>query len=115
MNTDQIYWSDLAELNHASQVERFGFCTCEEQEYFPYDDCPNKVAHHFIVKYVKGEGWSWDIETESAQFSEGTIYINGEGWKRSGNLFDSPIYDADEEASSALCQALRIMNQVAPE
>lgn len=34
------YWSDLAELTHKTQVEEFGFCTCEEQEYFPYSDCP---------------------------------------------------------------------------
>lgn len=34
------YWSDLAELTHATQVENFSWCACEEQEYFPYDDCP---------------------------------------------------------------------------
>jgi len=34
------YWSDMANLTHASQVELFDFCACEEQEYFPYDDCP---------------------------------------------------------------------------
>ena len=33
-------WSDMANLTHASQVELFNFCACEEQEYFPYDDCP---------------------------------------------------------------------------
>lgn len=36
----KTYWSDLAELTHAKQVEQFNFCTCEEQEFFPYDDCP---------------------------------------------------------------------------
>ena len=35
-----IYWSDLADLTHQTQVEQFNFCTCEEQEYFPYEDCP---------------------------------------------------------------------------
>ena len=35
-----LYWSDLAELTHKSQVDLFNFCTCEEQEYFPYEDCP---------------------------------------------------------------------------
>lgn len=34
------YWSDLADLTHETQVEEFGWCSCEEQEYFPYDDCP---------------------------------------------------------------------------
>jgi hypothetical protein len=40
MNQDSISWGELAELTHATQVERFNFCTCEEQEYFPYSDCP---------------------------------------------------------------------------
>jgi hypothetical protein len=35
-----LSWGDLANLTHATQVENFGFCTCEEQEYFPFDDCP---------------------------------------------------------------------------
>ena len=35
-----LYWSDLAELTHQSQVELFDFCACEEQELFPYEDCP---------------------------------------------------------------------------
>jgi hypothetical protein len=34
------YWSDLAELTHETQVSEFGWCSCEEQEYFPYSDCP---------------------------------------------------------------------------
>jgi hypothetical protein len=37
-----MYWSEIAELTHKTQVEKFGFCTCEEQEYFPYEDCPQK-------------------------------------------------------------------------
>ena len=37
---DSISWSELAELTHETQVERFNFCLCEEQEQFPYADCP---------------------------------------------------------------------------
>ena len=41
--TDKVYyWSDLAQLTHATQVAEFNFCLCEEQEDFPYDDCPRK-------------------------------------------------------------------------
>ena len=40
MSNKVYFWSDLAELTHITQVEEFGFCTCEEQEFFPYDDCP---------------------------------------------------------------------------
>lgn len=39
------YWGDLAELTHAKQVEQFNFCTCEEQEYFPYLDCPRPEVY----------------------------------------------------------------------
>jgi hypothetical protein len=35
-----ISWGELAELTHATQVDRFNWCMCEEQELFPYDDCP---------------------------------------------------------------------------
>jgi hypothetical protein len=37
---EQLSWSELAELTHATQVEQFNWCSCEEQEQFPYDDCP---------------------------------------------------------------------------
>ena len=35
-------WSEVANLTHKTQVEHFGFCSCEEQEYFPYADCPKE-------------------------------------------------------------------------
>jgi len=37
---DSISWGELALLTHATQIERFNWCGCEEQESFPYDDCP---------------------------------------------------------------------------
>jgi hypothetical protein len=37
---DSISWSELAQLTHKTQVERFNWCSCEEQEDFPYSDCP---------------------------------------------------------------------------
>lgn len=42
MSEESISWGELADLTHVTQVERFGFCTCEEQEYFPYSDCPRE-------------------------------------------------------------------------
>ena len=39
-NGYQLSWSEVADLTHDKQVELFGWCSCEEQEYFPYDDCP---------------------------------------------------------------------------
>lgn len=43
---EAMSWGDIANLTHKTQVEKFNFCTCEEQEQFPYDDCPrieNKI------------------------------------------------------------------------
>ena len=37
------YWSDIADLTHKTQVAEFGWCSCEEQEHLPYDDCPRAV------------------------------------------------------------------------
>ena len=42
MSEMSISWGELALLTHATQVEKFNWCGCEEQEYFPYDDCPRK-------------------------------------------------------------------------
>lgn len=42
------FWSEIAELTHETQVSTFGWCSCEEQEQFPYSDCPN-------VKELNGE------------------------------------------------------------
>jgi hypothetical protein len=33
-------WQDMANLNHTNQVEIFGWYSCEEQEQFPYANCP---------------------------------------------------------------------------
>lgn len=38
---EPIFWAELAELTHTKQVERFGFCTCEDLEphEYPFPDC----------------------------------------------------------------------------
>lgn len=42
---EPTYWSDLAELNHAKQIEEWGFCMCEENtnDAYPYPDCPRPM------------------------------------------------------------------------
>jgi hypothetical protein len=42
MKDGSISWAELAELTHATQVERFNWCSCEEQEEYPYADCPRE-------------------------------------------------------------------------
>jgi hypothetical protein len=44
LSQESMSYSELAELTHDTQVERFGWCACEEQEAFPYSDCPRKCA-----------------------------------------------------------------------
>jgi len=39
---DSISWGELALLTHATQVEQFGWCSCEEWAQLPYDDCPRE-------------------------------------------------------------------------
>ena len=41
MSDKVMYWSDLAELTHATQVENFNWCWCEDSEphEYPYADC----------------------------------------------------------------------------
>jgi hypothetical protein len=44
MNQESMSWSEIAELTHATKVERFNFCTCEDNEgnENPYSDCPKE-------------------------------------------------------------------------
>jgi hypothetical protein len=39
---DSISWAELAQLTHATQVERFNWCSCEDSQgqEKPYEDCP---------------------------------------------------------------------------
>jgi len=40
-----ISWGELAELTHATQVERFGWCICEDPEQGQLaPDCPRVVS-----------------------------------------------------------------------
>ena len=39
---ESLSWSEVMNLTHATQVERFGWCSCEDNEgrENPYNDCP---------------------------------------------------------------------------
>jgi hypothetical protein len=39
---EQLTWSELSELTHETQVAKFNFCSCEDNEgqENPYTDCP---------------------------------------------------------------------------
>lgn len=43
MEEESISWGELAELTHATQVERFGWCICEDPEQGQLaEDCPTR-------------------------------------------------------------------------
>jgi hypothetical protein len=40
---DSISWGELAELTHATQVQRFGWCMCEDPDQGQLaEDCPKR-------------------------------------------------------------------------
>lgn len=53
MSEMSISWGELAQLTHITQVKQFGFCSCEEQEYFPYADCPKDANEQTINDLLK--------------------------------------------------------------
>ena len=42
LSQEDYSWQEMANLTHATQVQIFQWCGCEEQEYFPYVDCPRE-------------------------------------------------------------------------
>jgi len=54
MSTDQesISWGELAQFTHEIQVDKFGWCSCEDNEgnENPYVDCPNFNSSAWITK-----------------------------------------------------------------
>jgi hypothetical protein len=32
------------------------------------------IEHHFIIKYSKAEGWSWDTDSEEPRYPDGTVW-----------------------------------------
>lgn len=60
MSQESISWGELAELTHAMQVEKFNFCTCEDNEgqENPFADCPTTKPYNrvgAIIAYETGE------------------------------------------------------------
>jgi len=70
------------------------------------------MEHHFVVKFnAETRKWSWDVDTENAVFTDGTIYVS-DAWFRSGDIIESHphIYGLDEICSKVLVNALTLMN-----
>jgi hypothetical protein len=65
--------------------------------------------YHYIVKWSEGEGWQIDPDTESANFPNGTIYDEQEGWQF-GYLGEGKFNGKEEELSQALTNLLDTAN-----
>jgi hypothetical protein len=65
--------------------------------------------YHYIVKWSEGEGWQIDPDTESANFPNGTIYDEKEGWQF-GYLGEGEFNGKEEELSQALTNLLDTAN-----
>lgn len=39
------------------------------------------IEHHFIIKYSKEQGWSWDTDSEEPRYPDGTVWdTERESW-----------------------------------
>ncbi len=78
-NETSMSWAEVAELTHATQVEGFGFCTCEDGDR-PYDDCPVAETYEYVVR----------VRLTCEDINE---YVSGD---KLGDLLDSHTWDMNE-------------------
>lgn len=71
-------WEDLANLTHATQVEKFNFCTCEDGPAV-YADCPSAIARATAGRRA--------LEAHSNHLQD--AYGNGEAWDSYENVIDT--------------------------
>jgi hypothetical protein len=52
---ESLSWSEVINLTHAEHVERFGWCSCEDNEgrENPYDDCPKSGAEEITGEQTR--------------------------------------------------------------
>lgn len=67
--------------------------------------------YYYVIKWDEESGWQIDPDTESSNFSEGTIYDSEEGWQFS-YLGDGEFNGKEEELTETLSSALELLNGV---
>ena len=103
--TPQLYWSELAELTHISQVETFGFCTCEDGPKV-YEDCTQDGKYPENPKHKKAKDYTLNT------------YANGFGIWHAEIFFTSPMGntgEAERIISNAIANAKRHIRQAIQE
>ena len=103
--TPQLYWSQIADLTHISQVEMFGFCTCEDGPKV-YEDCTQDGQYPENAK------------TKTSKDYKLNTYANGFGIWHAEIIFTPPIGntgEADRVADNAMRNAKRHIRQAIQE
>jgi hypothetical protein len=68
------------------------------------------IEHTFVIKYSNENGWEWDVDTEAAHFTDGTIYdTEAQEWKPA-HLGEGEYIDSDDEIGEQLVSILQIAN-----
>jgi hypothetical protein len=103
--TPQLSYSELADLTHISQVELFGFCTCEDGPKV-YEDCTQDGEYPEYPKNKTAKDYTLNT------------YANGFGVWHSEIFFTPPIGntgEADRIADNAMRNAKRHIRQAIAE
>lgn len=85
MSQESISWSELAELTHATQVEKFNFCTCEDNEgnENPYSDCPTQKPYDRVSAIIAFESGELDADKIVELFQH--LVDTGLAWQLQGH------------------------------
>ena len=81
-NERSMNWGELAQLSHITQVEAFGFCSCEDNEgkENPYSDCPKEETGQLKISPNERHeilNQFWNFFKESGQsFTDAVINYN---------------------------------------
>ena len=85
MSQKSMSWSELAELTHATQVEKFNFCTCEDNEgnENPYKDCPPQKPYDRVSAIIAFESGELDGDKVVELFQH--LVDTGLAWQLQGH------------------------------